>query len=201
MEKKLLLSLLPLLLPFCIQAQPASWLTELLKYRAEKDEEFRNEETTPLPKEDLSDFQGLSYFPPDTAYYVIARMELTPGDSAFEMATSTGRKPLYRRYGILHFTLGDSSYTLNVYQGLEIIKRPGLEDYLFLPFGDFTNGVETYGGGRYLDFRIPLNPDSVIVDFNRAYNPYCAYNYRYSCPLIPEGNKLQLAILAGEMVY
>ena len=113
------------------------------------------------------------------------------------MKTSTDRKPKYRVYGVLKFQMNKKNLQLFVYQNLDLMKRPGYEDYLFLPFSDLTNGKESYIGGRYLDMRIPKT-EKVTIDFNKAYNPYCAYNKEFSCPIVPVQNNIPLAIMAGE---
>ena len=114
------------------------------------------------------------------------------------MKTTTNRLPEYRKYGELKFSLEGKMLTLSVYQNLELTKKAGFEDYLFIPFTDLTNGDETYGGGRYIDFRMDqLKEKLVRLDFNRAYNPYCAYSKGYSCPIPPAENLLPVAIRAG----
>lgn len=167
-----------------------------LDAQAELDSSFANRSESPLVQEDFERFTGLPFFPVDTNWIQECLLIRTPDSEPFEMPTSTSRRPKYRKFGELHFTYGDSNLVLNVYQNLELMNRPGLEDYLFLPFGDNTNGTSTYGGGRYLDLRIPMG-DSVVVDFNRCYHPLCAYNDRYSCPRIPIENILTIPIKAG----
>ena len=112
------------------------------------------------------------------------------------MKTSTSRTPMYIKYGELHFELEGKPMVLNVYMDIELSKKPGFKDYLFLPFLDLTNGETTYAGGRYLDIVIPKSKE-VVLNFNKAYNPYCAYNHNYSCPLVPRENDLDIAIEAG----
>jgi len=112
------------------------------------------------------------------------------------MKTSTKRLPEYVKYGELHFQIDGKKLKLNVYQNIELSKKPGHEDYLFLPFSDKTCGKGSYIGGRYIDMKIPKF-DDVLLDFNTAYNPYCAYNHKYSCPIVPLENDLDIAITAG----
>jgi uncharacterized protein (DUF1684 family) len=116
------------------------------------------------------------------------------------MKTTTSRLPEYVKYGEVHFLLKGESYHLEVYQNPEISQRPGYEDYLFIPFTDLTNGETTYAGGRYIDFRMTSSED-LILDFNKAYNPYCSYNPKYSCPIPPEVNHLPVRIETGEKNY
>jgi uncharacterized protein (DUF1684 family) len=98
------------------------------------------------------------------------------------------------------FNLKGNAYRLNVYQNQDLMKKEGFEDYLFLPFLDDTNGEESYGGGRYIDLGIPEG-DEVVIDFNKAYNPYCAYNEKYSCPIVPRENYLDLKVEAGVKAF
>lgn len=172
-----------------------SYVAEIQQYRDSIDLVFANPEKSPIPKEDLIHFKGITYFSVDPAYRVKAVFEPHPGP-VFEMKTSTDRLPKYQRYGVLTFMLQGKSHTLTVYQNLDLMKRPGYEDYLFCPFYDDTCGDESYGSGRYLDFQISDMQDPVI-DFNKSYNPYCAYNHRYSCPVPPRENFLDCAVKAG----
>ena len=104
--------------------------------------------------------------------------------------------PEYREYGELRFKLDEKKFKLTLYQNIKLMEKERYEDYLFIPFTDETNGEESYGGGRYIDFRIPKGKE-VVLDFNKAYNPYCAYNSKYSCPIPPPKNDLSIPIKAG----
>ena len=132
-------------------------------------------------------------------YRVNAKFEATPNEEAFVMATSGPRKPNYKKFGILKFKLNNENHELAVYQNQGFLNHPMYKNYLFLPFSDFTNGVETYGGGRYIDMKIPKS-ETVVLDFNQAYNPYCAYTTGYSCPIVPKENQLELEVRAGIML-
>lgn len=170
--------------------------------RVEKDAEFRDPETSPLQGlEAIAAFDGLEYYSIDSTYMVKARAIYTPDTEPFTMAMTKERENHYRQYATLHFTLHDTMLTLNLYRNLDLAKKEEYKDYFFLPFKDRTNGNATYGGGRYLDLRFLNDPDTVTIDFNRAYNPYCVYNYKYSCPIPPEPNHLPIAIEAGEKNY
>ena len=149
-----------------------------------------------MEEEDRQNFSSLDWYPLDTNFIIWAQIELTPDAEPFKMPTTTDRKPVYKQYGIAHFQLGDSLFHLPIYQNLGLIKMPQYQDYLFVPFTDHSNGFGTYGGGRYLDLRLPQG-DSLLIDFNRAYNPYCAYNGKYSCPIPPRENRLNYFIKAG----
>ena len=157
-----------------------------------------------LNRSEINNFQGLAYFDVDTNYRIQARFTKNIG-KRFKMITSTDRRPVYRRYGFVDFTIHDTICHLTIYQNMELSgffhfsARKDYKDYLFIPFRDVTSGTETYGGGRFLDARIPKN-DTLLIDFNLNYNPYCAYSERYSCPIPPTENTLKVSILAGEKV-
>jgi uncharacterized protein len=158
--------------------------------------QFANAGESPLTKEDLEYFKGLDFFPIQADYIVSAKFIRTKKEPVFKMKTSTARLPEYKKYGVLEFTLNHQKFRLSVYQNMDLIQKEGYEDYLFLPFSDLTNGNESYIGGRYIDLRIQKGTQW-IIDFNKAYNPYCAYNYKYSCPLVPMENDLPIEIPAG----
>lgn len=169
----------------------------IIAHRLNKDNDFVNPDKSPLSKEHLPLFGGLAYYYPDQAYRLHARFETDTTGQAFRMPTTTSRLPLYRKYGRVTFNLRDTSLVLTAFQNLDYLQsNPGYRK-LFIPFKDFTNGEETYGGGRYLDVDIP-QADSMIIDFNYAYNPYCAYSDRWSCPIPPDENSLYVHIRAGE---
>ena len=180
-------------------AQPAPLEAERLAaleaYWAGIEAKFRDPATSPLPKEEQAGFHGLERFAPDAHYLVEARFKPKAG-ADFGMATTTDRRPVYRSMGQLHFKLHGRKLRLTVYQNRELARDPGHANYLFVPFTDLTNGEETYGGGRYLDLQGPLGK-TVALDLNRAYNPYCAYGGRYSCPVPPAVNHLPVRVEAG----
>lgn len=166
------------------------------EYQEELNRSFADSLHSPLTEEDRLHFEGLDFFPIDEKYIVKAKFIKLKKQKPFDMPTTTDRKPKYIKYGELHFTIDSKDMVLTVYKNIDLSKRKGFKDYLFLPFLDATNGIETYGGGRYLDMRIPTS-DEVIIDFNKAYNPYCAYNHEYSCPIVPLENELAIEIKAG----
>ena len=172
----------------------------ILAYQKQLNDEFRDPDRSPLPDRFRKDFEGLDFFEPDTTYQVWARLVRSPEALPFDMPTTTDRQARERKYGTLYFELHGQPMSLEVYQSPELILQEGLENYLFLPFTDPTNGRETYSGGRYIDLRTP-DGDSLLVDFNRAYNPYCAYNPKYSCPIVPPVNRLEVEIRAGVKAF
>lgn len=166
------------------------------EFQANLNKEFANREESPLTDEDFKVFQSLEFYTIDEKFIVEAKFVRTPKEKVFKMKTSTTRLPEYKKYGELLFQIDGKSFKLNVYQNIELSKKEGYEDYLFLPFSDLTCGIESYIGGRYIDMRIPKT-ETVTIDFNKAYNPYCAYNHKYSCPIVPLENDLPIEILAG----
>lgn len=170
------------------------------EFQKEINAEYKDATTSPLKDKDRKAFQGLDFFKFDSTYVVEAHFKRTPNEAPFKMKTTTDRLPDYVKYGELTFNLIGEHLTLNIYQNQSLKEKEGFEDYLFLPFLDETNGLESYGGGRYVDAKIPES-DTVIIDFNKAYNPYCAYNDKYSCPLVPRENYLKTRIEAGVKVF
>ena len=166
------------------------------EFQDELNKSYADKEKSPLTEEDFKSFTHLDFFPITDEFIIKAKFIRARKEKPFEMKTTTARLPIYKKYGELHFTFEGNEYKLNVYQNLDLIKKEGYEDYLFLPFSDTTNGNETYIGGRYIDCRIQKELEWTI-DFNKAYNPYCAYNYKYSCPIVPMENDLPIAIKAG----
>ncbi|GAA4896772.1 DUF1684 domain-containing protein [Flaviramulus aquimarinus] len=182
----------------CVQKKrPVKGETE---FQRELNAEYKDATTSPLKDKDRKVFEGLDFFKFDSTYVVKAKLKSTPNSKWFHMKTTTDRVSKERVFGILTFVLNGSTCQLNVYQGKDLIQEAGYEDYLFLPFSDETNGLESYGGGRYIDVRIPEG-DTVIIDFNKAYNPYCAYNDKYSCPIVPRENYLKTRVESGVKAF
>jgi hypothetical protein len=169
-------------------------------HRDSINKEFSDFEISILLSEDVETFHGLDYFMPNSDFRVNAKFKRIKNGKEFEMPTSTDRMPVYKPYGKLKFKIDGKKYKLTLYQNVELTKREGYEDYLFLPFNDMTNGVESYGGGRYLDMKIG-DLDFPVIDFNYCYNAYCAYNHKYSCPIPPDENYLKVRIEAGVKKY
>ena len=169
-------------------------------FQRELNASFKDATTSPLTEKDRKDFNGLDFFKFDSTYIVKAYFKRTPNEKTFKMKTTTDRLPVYVKYGELEFKLKAKNFKLNIYQNQDLIEKEGFEDYLFLPFLDETNGLESYGGGRYIDAKVPKG-DTMIIDFNKAYNPYCAYNEKYSCPIVPRENYLKTRVEAGVKVF
>lgn len=171
-------------------------IEEIEQYRDALNADYQDPEESPLTPEDFAEFSGLDFFPIDLQYYIVADFIRTEGEKPFQMATTTDEVKTYEKYGEVHFELHGQAITLNIYQSHALRETEEYRDYLFLPFRDKTNGNETYGGGRYLELWIPEG-DSIVVDFNKAYNPYCVYNVKYSCPLVPKANWMTVPVYAG----
>ena len=172
-----------------------SYVELIQQERNDKDNFLRTSPDSPLSKEEKEKFGGLNYYAINETFKVEATLEPVSSNEVVTMATSDGKEKRYRKYAHAKFQLSGKALQLVLYQPLQ---KP--DDMLFLPFTDGTSAVETYGAGRYLDFDIP-NDNELIIDFNLAYNPYCAYNDDYSCPLPPRENFLTVAIEAGEKTF
>ncbi len=181
-------------------AQDKQLLLGETSYQKEQNAKFKEVLKSPLTEADRKTFKALDFFKFDSAYVVTANFKRTLNQTPFEMPTTTDRKPMYVKYGELSFVLKGKACKLSVYQNIELIKRAGYETHLFLPFIDETNGAESYGGGRYLDTSKPEGA-TMVLNFNEAYNPYCAYSPRYSCPVVPLENALEVKVEAGVKSY
>lgn len=165
-------------------------MSDLDEFRKEKDEFFRTDHDSPLAHEQTHHFAGLNYFPENPDLVVVSEMEPPAETGEVTMETSTGASQVYERAGVIPFTVDGQPTQVTLF-------RAKGDDALFLPFRDALSGKETYGAGRYLDVAPPHN-GHVMVDFNYAFNPSCAYNPKYSCPLPPTENWLKVPIRAGE---
>ncbi|MCC1484492.1 DUF1684 domain-containing protein [Winogradskyella immobilis] len=162
--------------------------------------EFKDASKSPLKNKDLKTFEGLDFFKFDSAYVVTAKLIRTPDAQPFKMKTTTSRLANYRQYGIMTFEMNGAAHELKIYQNIDILDDPEYVDYLFIPYLDDTNGDTSYGGGRYVEGRIPEG-DTIIIDFNTTYNPYCVYNEGFSCPIVPRENYLATKVEAGMKNY
>ncbi len=176
--------------------QGQSYSDTIQQFRRNYRDDFLKEERSPLKASDTS---FLRFFPPDKKYCVMASIRRTPEAQPFSMPTHSGKTKRFRKYGILSFSIGGMPLQLEIYQSADPAQAAALKDYLFLPFKDLTNYETTYGGGRYLDLNLQdIDGDKLVLDFNKCYNPYCAYAEGYNCPIPPMVNNLAIAIKAGE---
>ena len=173
---------------------------EIEKVQSDLNNEFKDPKTTILDSLDFLSFKSLKFYPIDLKYHVKADFIRTPDEKPFLMPTTTERLPEYVKYGEAHFTLNGKKLQLSLFQSTNHDEEEGYEDYLFLPYTDLSSGDGSYGGGKFIDIRIP-DGDFIIIDFNKAYNPYCAYSHRFSCPIPPEENDLKVRIEAGVRDY
>jgi len=166
------------------------------EFRSGWDVMMRDPHRTPLKPAELARFRGISWFPVRTAYRVNARFARARGKQTFAIQTSSGGTDVYTRAGVLTFTLNGRECRLSAFKAAKASDVSSL----FIPFTDATSGHESYGGGRYLE-AFPGKGTTVTLDFNIAYNPYCAYTTGFSCPIPPRENHLAVAVKAGAKAY
>lgn len=170
----------------------SAYIGEVEQRRAAIEDRFRNDPESPIPAAKKDVLLPLNYYAIDRAYSVPASLRLNDQRPVFEMPTSTGTLRRMQLVGTLHFSLKGQEHSLGAF-----VPEGEAIDSLFVPFADLTTGTETYPAGRYLDL-YPTATGYYEIDFNRAYNPYCAYNASYECPYPPPSNRLKVAVTAGE---
>lgn len=178
------------------QNDPA-YIEKIQKEREEKDRFMRTSEESPFANT-KDDFTGLKYFDPDPSYRIVADLTYVESRKMILLPTNDGKEQRYMDYAYAEFTLDGIKNKLLI---LEVVEMGPFRGKLFLAFGDETSARETYGAGRYLDVSKVPGSTTITLDFNLAYNPYCAYNDGYTCPLPPPENLLKVAIKAGEKSY
>lgn len=177
------------------------YIDTIQDFRKGKNIKLMYDEASPLTIDQRKSFEGLNYFAADLKFYIDGELIRDDTPETIIMKTSTDRSPAYVKYGVVNFTIDSVELTLAVYQNKKMLDLSQDQNHLFVPFRDGTSGQESYGGGRYIDCDIPEEGNTIILDFNKAYNPYCAYNPRYSCVIPPEENWLSIRIEAGEMKF
>ncbi len=165
-------------------------MSELTDFRKEKDAYFARDSQSPLTSKQRKSFKGLAYFPENPSLRLDLPVEMLEEEEPVQMVTSTGSVQEYRRWGRVTFPVDGKEAALTIYQDTEM-------GHLFLPFADGTSGQETYEAGRYMEPQL-LEDERVLLDFNYAYSPYCAYNAYWSCPIPPAENRLKVRLEAGE---
>jgi uncharacterized protein (DUF1684 family) len=166
-------------------------MSTLSDIRTEKDQFFASHPQSPLSEEQRRNFKGLNYFPENEALRLEVQVAEFPKEKLVEIQTSTGDVRIYGQYGKFSFNVAGEEASLTIYD----------TDFgFFLPFVDSLANSETYGAGRYLEPEY-LENGNFLVDFNLAYNPYCAYDDKWSCPLTPFENRLKVPIRAGEKIF
>lgn len=177
----------------------ATYAKSLAKHRKHYKQEFLNDTRAPLNKKGV---KKLRFYQADTTFRVTADFERERDAEPFDMPTYSGITKPYVKFGTATFQLRDTTLELAVYQNLQLIRMPQFRDHLFIPFKDDTNGEATYGGGRYMDIsKSAIKEGKLVIDFNKAYNPWCAYSDGYNCPVPPTENHLPVVIEAGELNY
>jgi len=168
-----------------------------IEFQQELTAQYKNPEESPL-KEKAKYFEGHDFFPIDSTFRVKAKFVRSLNAIPFQMKTTTSRLPIYEKFGEAHFTIHGKKLVLSIFQSHKLRETEEYKNHLLLPFTDSSNGEESYTGGRFIDLEIP-NTDVIVIDFNKAYNPYCAYVTGYSCAIPPAENDLDIKILAGVM--
>ncbi|SER42361.1 DUF1684 domain-containing protein [Pedobacter rhizosphaerae] len=180
-------------------ASAQDYQTKIAVHREAYKQDFVENGHSPLKENDLKD---LHFFEPDSLYRVMAKVEVLKHEKVFKMPTVDGSSQEYYRYAKITFVLKGKDIQMTIFKSKVLSSNPKYKDHLFLPFTDESNGKESYGGGRYIDLDLKDMKDGVMeVDFNKAYNPYCAYSDGYRCPVPPAENDLSIAIKAGEKKY
>lgn len=176
-----------------------SYKAEIIQHQNDYMEEFIKDERAPLNEDDL---KHVHFYPPNASFKCDCDFLLTPESKPFELSTYSGQTKPFRQYGIATCSINNTPTKIHLYTSLRTIAIPGYQDYLFLPFKDLTNSDETYGGGRYIDLKTgDIQNGKVTIDFNKCYNPWCAYSDGYNCPIPPIENHFDLEINAGEMMW
>jgi uncharacterized protein (DUF1684 family) len=175
----------------------SAYINEITKEREEKDLFMISSKESPFAA-DPEAYKGLSYFPPDPKYKIIASLTPIEDRKTITLATNDGKEQRYTEYAYAEFDLDGYHHKLLI---LEVSDMGPFRGKLFFAFGDETSADETYGAGRYLDLEKVPGSKTITLDFNKAYNPYCAYTEKFSCPLPPPENLLTIPIKAGEKTY
>lgn len=185
---------------FSISAFAQTFQDEINLHREKYKQEFLEDDHSPFKKKE--DLEYIRFFNPTVKYKVKADFVRTENATPIDLATMNGLTKQFIEYGTLSFTIKGKKLSLKIFQNTALLDNPEYKDHLFLPFTDKTNGNDTYDGGRYLDFKTSdIKEGHLILDFNKTYNPYCAYSAGYSCPRPPEENNIPFSIKAGEKKY
>ncbi|MBC6113065.1 DUF1684 domain-containing protein [Pedobacter fastidiosus] len=194
------MKILPILfLFFSLNSFAQSYSEQIAKHRESYKQDFVKDNYAPLKEKDLD---NLHFYDADSNYKVEATVEILKNEKVFKMPTYDGTSKEFYRYAKISFNLNGESTKMTLYKSNALANNPAYKNLLFLPFTDQTNNKETYGGGRYIDLNVnDIKKKAIEIDFNKAYNPYCAYSDGYRCPVPPEENDLQIEIKAGEKLY
>jgi len=191
--------LLSVLFFISINCQAQSFQHDVAEFRNHYIADHLQEEHSPIKYEQV---QNLDFFIAKEKYKVNATVKLLEDHKGFTMLTHSGKKKQYYKYAQLNFSIDNKKQKLYIYQSKSLLQKKEYRDHLFLPFTDATNYTQTFGGGRYIDFILDDIKEGILVlDFNKCYNPYCAYAGGFNCPIPPKENRLDIAIQAGEKLY
>lgn len=176
-----------------------TYVEQIASFRKQYIKELLEDKRAPIKP---SQVKYLQFFDADEHYVVTATFTRTEGSAPFMVPTHSGKQKPFREYGVLAFTLKDTALTLHVYQSVDLVNNAAHKDDLFIPFNDESNYETTYAGGRYIDLTtLDIKDGKVVLDFNKCYNPYCAYADGYSCPVPPDENHLHIWVNAGEKMF
>ena len=188
-----------ILLFICNTAVAQNYHAIIQKHRENYKADFLKDTRSPLKE---NDFKDLHFYNPDSTFQVSAAVVPLINQKVFNMPTYNGTSKEFVRYAKVKFILANKKLELTLYKNIALAANPVYKNLLFLPFTDLTNQKTTYGGGRYIDLSVlDIKNGQMMIDFNKAYNPYCAYSDGYRCPIPPEENDLAIEILAGEQKY
>ncbi len=190
-------ALVTLFYSFTGSLDQSAYAAQINEEREDKDRFMRTSKESPF-SDSIQNYTGLKYFPPDIKYKITASISLIKDKKPVVLGTNDGKEQRYLEYAYAEFDLEGYNNRLLI---LETIEEGGYAGKLFLAFGDETSAVDTYGAGRYLDVSRVTGSSAITLDFNLAYNPYCAYAGKYSCPFPPAENLLKVSINAGEKAY
>jgi uncharacterized protein (DUF1684 family) len=184
---------------FALNSNAQSFEQEVENFRNNYIADHLQEEHSPIK---YAQVKNLDFFSPNEKYKVKAKVKFIQDNKGFTMLTHTGKKKQYYKYAQLSFQIENKKQVLFLYQSKRLLQKKEYRDYLFLPFTDASNYAQTFGGGRYIDFVLDDIKDGyLMLDFNKCYNPYCAYAGGFNCPIPPKENRLDIAIQAGEKLY
>lgn len=171
-----------------------NFVDDILKFQNDLNKHYSDSINSPLTLEDFNEFSGLEFFPPDENYRIVAKFIKKLSPVTVTLNTTTDRAPRYILYAEAVFSIDEKTVHLNIYKSE--MHKDGEDEYAFIPFTDLSNGITTYTGGRYVEVDIN-DKDFMVIDFNKAYNPYCAYNHKFSCVVPPADNFIDAEINAG----
>lgn len=174
---------------------------EIKEHREEYKADFLKDQRSPFYGKKKA-LKKLDFYKADKKYKVECQFSRTENAESFDMATYSGKVKSFVKYGIITFELNGQTQELSIYRNLGLMRMEAYRDHLFLPFKDATNATETYGGGRYIDLEISdISNGKITIDFNKCYNPWCAFSAGYNCPIPPKENHLTTGIKAGEKKF